>query len=80
MSSLGAGQHNISVPILKEMPTVRPPLVEQRLIASYLDAETGKLDALVASVETVIERMFEYRAALITAAVTGKIDVRGASN
>jgi type I restriction enzyme S subunit len=54
-----------------------PPLAEQRAIADHLDRETGKLDRLTASVEAAIERLHEYRAALITAAVTGKIDVRG---
>jgi type I restriction enzyme S subunit len=32
---------------------------------------------MVAKVETAIDRLQEYRTALITAAVTGKIDVRG---
>ena len=45
-------------------------------IAAYLDAETAKLDALVGKVEEAVERLQEYRTALITAAVTGKIDVR----
>ncbi|MFN2397909.1 MAG: restriction endonuclease subunit S [Gemmatimonadaceae bacterium] len=54
-----------------------PPLREQRIIADYLDAETAKIDQMVAKVEAAIERLQEYRAALITAAVTGKIDVRG---
>lgn len=54
-----------------------PPLVEQRAIADHLDREAGKLDRLTASIEAAIERLHEYRAALITAAVTGKIDVRG---
>ena len=53
-----------------------PPLAEQIAIAAYLDKETAKLDALVAKVETAIERLQEYRTALITATVTGKIDVR----
>ena len=48
-------------------------------IAEYLDRETAKIDRLVAKVEAAIERLQEYRAALITAAVTGKIDVRGAA-
>ena len=39
-------------------------------------AETAKLDALVGKVEAAVERLQEYRTALITAAVTGKIDVR----
>ncbi len=54
----------------------RPPLPEQSAIAAYLDKETAKLDALVGKVEEAVERLQEYRTALITAAVTGKIDVR----
>ena len=52
-------------------------MVEQRAIAGFLDRETVRLDTLVTKIETAIERLCEYRAALITAAVTGKIDVRG---
>lgn len=53
-----------------------PPLPEQTAIAAYLDEETAKLDALVGKVEAAVERLQEYRTALITAVVTGKIDVR----
>ena len=53
-----------------------PPLPEQRAIAAYLDEETAKLDALIGKVEEAVERLQEYRTALITAAVTGRIDVR----
>ena len=52
-----------------------PPVVEQRAIADFLDRETVRLDTLVTKMETAIERLYEYRAALITAAITGKIDV-----
>lgn len=55
-----------------------PPLPEQLAIAAYLDLETAKLDALVGKVAAAVERLQEYRSALITAAVTGKIDVRKA--
>jgi type I restriction enzyme, S subunit len=58
--------------------TAVPPLPEQVAIAAYLDSETAKMDALVARVQEAIERVQEYRTALITAAVTGKIDVRKA--
>jgi hypothetical protein len=44
-------------------------------IAAYLGEETAKLDALVTQVEEAVERLQEYRSALITAAVTGKIRV-----
>lgn len=53
-----------------------PPLEEQQAIAEFLDRETGRIDSLFSRVEVAIERLLEYRTALITAAVTGKIDVR----
>jgi type I restriction enzyme S subunit len=56
--------------------TVVPPKPEQESIAAFLNRETVKINGLVAKVETAIDRLLEYRTALITAAVTGKIDVR----
>lgn len=53
-----------------------PTLNEQDAIAGFLDRETVKIDGMIAKVEAAIERLQEYRTALITAAVTGKIDVR----
>jgi restriction endonuclease S subunit len=53
-----------------------PPLPEQNLISSFLDRETSKLDALISKVEQAIVTLKEYRTALISAAVTGKIKVK----
>ena len=53
-----------------------PSLDEQRAIAAFLDGEAARLAKLVERTQTAIERLQEYRTALITAAVTGKIDVR----
>jgi type I restriction enzyme S subunit len=53
-----------------------PPPSEQCAIAAYLDRETARIDALIGKAEAMIERLQEYRTALISAAVTGKIDVR----
>lgn len=53
-----------------------PPLGEQRAIAAFLDRETVRIDALIEKVEKSIELLREYRTALISATVTGKIDVR----
>jgi type I restriction enzyme S subunit len=53
-----------------------PTLGEQRRIAAYLDEQTAKIDTLVAKAERFIELSKERRSALITAAVTGQIDVR----
>lgn len=54
-----------------------PPLAEQRAIAEYLDRETARIDRLKAEIETSLDLLARYRVALISAAVTGKIDVRG---
>lgn len=67
---------NISQGAVKSLWVTIPPSPEQRAIADYLDRETNRIDRMVAKVEDAIERLQEYRTALITAAVTGKIDVR----
>lgn len=54
-----------------------PPADEQHAIASYLDTETSKIDTRIAKRRRQIELLQEYKQALITDAVTGKIDVRG---
>ena len=54
-----------------------PPLPEQRAIAEHLDRETARIDQLKGEIEASIDLLQRYRAALISAAVTGKIDVRG---
>lgn len=56
-----------------------PSLAEQHAIGDFLDRDTRIIDRMVAKVQIAIERLQEYRTALITAAVTGKIDVRGQS-
>lgn len=53
-----------------------PPLVEQHAIVAHLDERCGKIDQLKAKAERAIELLKERRSALISAAVTGKIDVR----
>jgi type I restriction enzyme, S subunit len=64
-------QSNIVMPV--------PPFPEQRAITDYLDRETAKLGHMMEKVEAAIEKLQEYRTALITAAVTGKIDVRNSA-
>ena len=53
-----------------------PPTAEQQAIADHLDRETAKIDALTTKITESIDLLTEYRTALISAAVTGKIDVR----
>ena len=53
-----------------------PPLAEQQVIVSHIGQAAKKCDALIAEAESAIALLQERRAALISAAVTGKIDVR----
>ena len=68
-------KHLSSVDVLKFRVPL-PPTAEQRAIVEHLDAATGRIGALRAKAELSVERLREYRSALISAAVTGKIDVR----
>lgn len=63
---------------LRNLPMPMPNLSEQDAIVLGIDRETSRLDALVAKVRDAISRLQELRTALISAAVTGKIDVRKA--
>ncbi len=63
---------------LREIALPFPPVDEQRQLAAHLDETTKKIDTLVAETERFIELARERRAALITAAVTGQIDVHEA--
>lgn len=57
-----------------------PPYEEQEKIVAYIDAEIAKIDRLTADAARAVELLQERRTALISAAVTGKIDVRGLVN
>lgn len=61
---------------LKNIFVTLPQLEEQKRIVSYLDSETSKIDTRIAKRRKQIKLLQEYKQALITAAVTGKIDVR----
>ena len=76
LNAIGTTMLNLNPKIVGRMLVPVPPLHEQSAIATYLDRETAKMDTLIAKIETAIARLQEYRTALITAAVTGKIDVR----
>ena len=61
---------------LNQMLISLPPIEEQREICTHLENRLRQLDSMVAVNNKTIEKLNEYRTALITAAVTGKIDVR----
>ena len=72
----GVKVFSITQSILKSINIWIPPLNEREEIAEYLDEQTYKIDALIAKANQQIQLMQERRTALISAAVTGKIDVR----
>ncbi|MBX3403834.1 MAG: restriction endonuclease subunit S [Phycisphaeraceae bacterium] len=63
---------------LGDFPVPLPSVPEQREIMARVNGIASKLDALIAATETAIARLTEYRQGLISAAVTGKINVCGA--
>lgn len=63
---------------IKSWVLLKPPLSEQNAIVAHLDRHNGKLDTLITEAERAITLLKERRAALISAAVTGKINVRDA--
>ncbi len=69
-------QQNIGMGVIGNLSAPVPPLEEQTVIAFLLDQETAKLDTLTAEARTAITLLQERRTALISAAVTGQIDVR----
>jgi type I restriction enzyme S subunit len=75
-NSRGAILTGLNTTTIAELRVAVPPLSEQKEIVAYLDRETAKIDALIAKIREGIEKLKEYRTALISAAVTGKIDVR----
>ncbi len=77
-STYGAKMPRASADFINEMPLPTPPTSEQQQIADYLDTQTTKIDILIEKANQSITLLKERRTALISAAVTGKIDVREA--
>jgi type I restriction enzyme, S subunit len=73
----GATVESIEFELLANTFCLIPPLVEQEAIIAYLDQQTTQIDVLISVIRKGIEKLKEKRMALISAAVTGKIDVRG---
>jgi len=74
---VGATFKRINVADIKGLIVCCPPRTDQGEIARFCDTTHAALTRMVLKVEEAIARLLEYRTALISAAVTGKIDVRG---
>lgn len=76
LSSMRVAMPKLNRETLSSAPLVVPPVDEQDAIVGHLRAFLKKVDALSGKASEVIKRLTEYRTALVTAATTGKIDVR----
>lgn len=80
LSSFDTGSSNPTVnrnlvhPVLVSWP----PVAEQQAIAAFLDSELSRIGRMIDRIESAIASLREYRAALISAAITGNIDLRKA--
>lgn len=77
LAFVSINQANLNPTRFGEVVVHLPPLEEQQAIANYLDGETARIDGIAQTVQMQINKLRDYRQSLISAAVTGKIDVRG---
>jgi type I restriction enzyme S subunit len=75
-STFGSKMPRASWEFVGGMKVTTPPLPEQTQIAAFLDNEIAKFDTLTTEAQRAIDLLQERRTALISAAVTGQIDVR----
>ena len=73
----GATNQDLGLTRMTKIWFALPPREEQTRICDFLNAELGNIDDLIAEATKVVALLSERRSALISAAVTGKIDVRG---
>ncbi|WP_216694576.1 restriction endonuclease subunit S [Dietzia psychralcaliphila] len=74
----GGTKVQLSLDDIRSIALLLPPKEEQASIVSFLDSRCAHIDALIAKSTAMIGVLGEYRSALITNAVTGRIDVREA--
>jgi type I restriction enzyme S subunit len=75
--TFGATLKTIGMPDVKTLATPVPPISEQKEIVEYVAKAVSRLEEMSTKTQTAIELLQERRSALISAAVTGQIDVRG---
>jgi type I restriction enzyme S subunit len=76
LSNSTTGLANLNGTMIGQVLLAIPPVSEQTAIVSFLDRETARIDLLIEKVQLSIDLLKKRRSALITAAVTGQIDLR----
>ncbi len=77
VSANGVTRYGISVDKFNSVLILLPPKEEQSAIVAHIEKETARIDAKMEKTKKLIELLKEYRTALISEAVTGKIKVPG---
>jgi type I restriction enzyme S subunit len=75
-SRTSVGNYNLNIPSLSNTYMAIPSIEEQIQIAKYLDVVKNKYDSIISETTQSLNYLAEHRTALISAAVTGKVDVR----
>lgn len=70
------GQWDLSLQNMKEIPLLVPPYEEQEIIVTYIRKKAKAIDDITSAIQNKIDLVKEYRTSLISAVVTGKVDVR----
>lgn len=76
LKAWGTAQKNISVPIMGDLDIPVPTTEEQKDIVDHIDESLDRNNSVIDILSKQINKLKEYRQSLISAAVTGKIDVR----
>lgn len=77
VDTVGATSPHVNISTIKNYQLMMPPFEEQKIISKHLQEMSETLDSLIEEAMSMAEILQERRSALISAAVTGKIDVRG---
>lgn len=76
VDTVGATSPHVNVETIRNYFLCLPPHAEQESIIRYIDSKVETIDSIVNKIQSSIDFLREHRSALITAAVTGQIDVR----
>lgn len=74
--AIGGGQPNISQYIIKDIRVCCPVIYEQYEIVKYIKKIASNMDGIISKAQQEIDLLKEYKTALISEVVTGKVDVR----
>lgn len=74
----GANREGLNFQQIRSFELPLPDKKEQSLIFHHIETETKRIDSTISKIEKEIELLAEYRTALISEVVTGKIDIRNA--